>query len=148
MSVFYVWFIKGHLYVLERTSYWVFRLNFYKPCQLRYYWQWFIEWAPIHPYIYIHQSKNGSSVSVVYYYFIGAFLYWNWSHIIFKNQRISIACQIYWYQNILIISIEILKRISFPFNQKKLKYFPNGKHFIGNCIITTGDILNFMIIHN
>ena len=129
MSVFYVWFIQGNLSVLERTSYWVSRLNFYKPCQLMYYWQWFIEWAPIHPYISIHQSKNGISDSVAYYSFIGAFLYWNWSHIILKNQRISTVCQIDWYQNRLIISIEILKQTSFPFNQKIIEILSKRKTF-------------------
>ena len=114
MSVcFYVRFIQGHLSVLERSSHWVSQLNFFKHCQLMYYWQWFIEWAPIHPYITIHQSKNGSSVSVAYYSFIEAFLYWNWSHIILKNQSISTVCQLDWYQNRLIISIEILRRTFF-----------------------------------
>ena len=98
-------------------------------CESLSYWQWFIEWARIRPYISIHQSTNGSSVSVAYYSFIGAFLYWNWFHIILKSQSISTVSQIDWYQNRIIISIEILKQTSFPFNQKTIEIISKRKAF-------------------
>ena len=129
MSVFYIWFVQVHLSVIERTSYWLSRLTFYKPCQLIYYWQQLIEWTPIHPYIFIHQSKNGRLVYVACYSFVGDFLYWNWSHIILKNQKISTVWKIYWYQIRLIINIDILKQTYFNFNKRTIDILSKGKIF-------------------